>query len=152
VARPRADQSAPSIHYCQRPYDRTIQFARQQSTEADDDEISLLDLAVGPRGEPAAACVGPLLVGLIALGYAFTITPIFTARTLPASSNSRKVLRQPRSHNSAALAGVGPKSPAELYVALLKSTTWPIESSTASSSWSCSELRFVRMLARLSMA
>ena len=94
-----------------------------QSPEADDDEISFLDLAVVVAENLRLLVLGPLLVGFIALAYAFTITPIFTARTsfLPP--------QQPQSAASAALsqlgalAGAGLKSPAELYVALLKSTT-----------------------------
>ena len=93
-----------------------------------EDEISLLDLLVVVAENLRLLIIGPLLAGLIALGYAYTITPTFTARTsfLPP--------QQQESVTSAALAQLGPlagvaalasglKNPADQYVALLKSAT-----------------------------
>ena len=54
----------------------------------DGDEISLLDLALTIADNIRLLIIGPLLAGLLALGYAFTITPTYTARTsiIPPSS------------------------------------------------------------------
>jgi uncharacterized protein involved in exopolysaccharide biosynthesis len=93
-----------------------------------EDEISLLDLLVVVAENLRLLIIGPLLAGLIALGYAFTITPTFTARTsfLPP--------QEQQSVATAALAQLGPlagaaalasglKNPADQYVSLLKSVT-----------------------------
>ena len=47
----------------------------------DEDEISLLDLMVTIVDNLWLLLLGPLAAGLIAFGYAFTITPVFTAKT-----------------------------------------------------------------------
>ncbi len=47
----------------------------------DDDEISLLDLLVVISENIKLLIIGPLLAGCVALGYAFTIPPVFTAKT-----------------------------------------------------------------------
>jgi uncharacterized protein involved in exopolysaccharide biosynthesis len=52
-----------------------------QPGHVDEDEISLLDLALTIAENIRLLTLGPLLAGLLALGYAFTITPTFTART-----------------------------------------------------------------------
>jgi uncharacterized protein involved in exopolysaccharide biosynthesis len=56
----------------------------------DEDEISLLDLLLVISENIKLLIIGPILAGLIALGYAFTITPTFTAKTtmLPPSGGS----------------------------------------------------------------
>lgn len=56
----------------------------------DEDEISLLDLLLVISENIKLLVIGPILAGLIALGYAFTITPTFTAKTtmLPPSSGT----------------------------------------------------------------
>ncbi len=46
-----------------------------------DDEISLLDLLLVVAENARLLVFGPLLAGLVGLGYAFTITPTFTATT-----------------------------------------------------------------------
>ena len=93
-----------------------------QSTEAGD-EISLLDLAVVVVENLRLLVVGPLLVGLIALGYAFTITPIFTARTSFLPPQQQQSAAAAALSQLGALAAAGLKSPAELYVAFLRSAT-----------------------------
>ena len=72
--------------------------------------------------------VGPLLVGLAALGVAFLITPTFTARTslLPPQQQQSGVASALASLGAlGGLAGVAAsvKSPADQYVALMQSTT-----------------------------
>lgn len=56
----------------------------------DEDEISLLDLMVTIVDNLWLLILGPLYAGLIALGYAFTITPVYTAKTtiIPPGSQS----------------------------------------------------------------
>jgi uncharacterized protein involved in exopolysaccharide biosynthesis len=91
----------------------------------DDDEISLLDLLQVVADNLRLLVLGPLVAGLLALGYSFTITPTFTATTkfMPP--------QQQQSSAAAMLAGLGSlgglagaagiKNPADQYVAFLKS-------------------------------
>ena len=92
---------------------------------ADDDEISLLDLLQVVADNLRLLVLGPLVAGLLALGYSFTIPPTFTATTkfMPP--------QQQQSGAAAMLAGLGAlgglagaagiKNPADQYVAFLKS-------------------------------
>ena len=96
-----------------------------QSMPPDDDEISLLDLLQVVADNLRLLVLGPLAAGLLALGYSFTIAPTFTATT--------KFMPPQQQQSSAAslLAGLGAlgglagaagiKSPADQYVAFLKS-------------------------------
>jgi uncharacterized protein involved in exopolysaccharide biosynthesis len=91
----------------------------------EDDEISLLDLLQVVADNLRLLILGPLVAGLLALGYSFTIIPTFTATTkfMPP--------QQQQSGAAAMLAGLGAlgglagaagiKSPADQYVAFLKS-------------------------------
>jgi uncharacterized protein involved in exopolysaccharide biosynthesis len=92
----------------------------------DDDEISLLDLLQVVVDNLRLLILAPLIAGLAALGYTFTIAPTFTATTkfLPP--------QQQQSGAAAMLAGLGAlgglagaagglKNPADQYVAFLKS-------------------------------
>jgi tyrosine-protein kinase Etk/Wzc len=93
----------------------------------EDDEISLLDLLQVVAENLRLLVLGPLLAGLLALAYSFTITPTFTATTkfMPP--------QQQQSSAAAMLAGLGAlgglasaagiKSPADQYVAFLKSNS-----------------------------
>jgi tyrosine-protein kinase Etk/Wzc len=93
----------------------------------DDDEISLLDLLQVIADNLRLLVLGPLAAGLLALAYSFTITPTFTATTkfMPP--------QQQQSGAAAMLAGLGAlgglagaagiKSPADQYVAFLKSNS-----------------------------
>jgi len=94
------------------------------SITPEDDEISLLDLLQVVADNLRLIVIGPLVAGLLALAYSFTITPTFTASTkfMPP--------QQQQSGASAMLAGLGAlgglagaviKNPADQYVALLKS-------------------------------
>ena len=97
----------------------------QQSMPADDGEISLLDLLQVIADNLRLLVLGPLVAGLLALGYSFTIAPTYTATTkfLPP--------QQQQSGAAAMLAGLGAlggfagaagiKNPADQYVAFLKS-------------------------------
>ena len=95
------------------------------SSPQDDDEISLLDLLQVVADNLRLLVLGSLVAGLLALGYSFTIPPTFTATT--------KFMPPQQQQSSAAslLAGLGAlgglagaagiKSPADQYVAFLKS-------------------------------
>ena len=97
----------------------------RQSMSPDDDEISLLDLLQVVADNLRLLALGPLVAGLLALAYSFTIPPTFTATT--------KLMppQQQQSGAAAMLAGLGAmgglagaasiKSPADQYVAFLKS-------------------------------
>ncbi len=97
------------------------------SSMPEDDEISLLDLLQVVADNLRLLVLGPLVAGLLALGYSFTVTPTFTATTkfMPP--------QQQQSGAAAMLAGLGAlgglasaagiKSPADQYVAFLKSNS-----------------------------
>jgi uncharacterized protein involved in exopolysaccharide biosynthesis len=84
----------------------------------------LRELAIVLGGHLKLLLLGPLLVGLAALGITFLITPSFTART---------VFLPPQPQQSSALSALGPlsgllglsaqRTPADQYVALLQSTS-----------------------------
>ena len=96
-----------------------------QSVPVDDVEISLLDLLQVVADNLRLLVLGPIVGSLLALGYSFTIAPTFTAtaKFMPP--------QQQQSGAAAMLAGLGAlgglagvagiKSPADQYVAFLKS-------------------------------
>jgi tyrosine-protein kinase Etk/Wzc len=107
--------------------DATASEARQASP-IDDEEISLLDLLQVVADNLRLLVLGPLAVGLLTLGYTFTIAPTFNATTkfMPP--------QQQQSGAAAMLAGLGAlgglagaasglKNPADQYVAFLKSNS-----------------------------
>jgi uncharacterized protein involved in exopolysaccharide biosynthesis len=85
------------------------------STGVEDDEISLLDLMVVVMDNLWLLILGPIFAGLIALGVAFQMTPVYTAKTTvippgqPSGGGASAVLGQ--LGGLAALAG-GALSPA----------------------------------------
>jgi len=93
------------------------------------DEISLLDLLVVLIENAPLLIFGPLLAGVIALGYAFTITPSFTAATtiLPPqqqqSATAMFAAQLGALSSIAGAAGLNLKNPADIYIALIKSRT-----------------------------
>lgn len=93
----------------------------------EDNEISLLDILQTLAENARLLIFGPLLVGLGALGWAYTITPTFTATT-------RMLTPQQQSTAAAALAQLGAlagmagvaagiKNSTDMYVGLFKSRT-----------------------------
>jgi len=105
----------------------TASEARQSSTQ-DDDEISLLDLLQVVAENARLLILGPLLVGLAALGAAFLVTPTFTATTRIVApqqqqSGAAALLAQLGTMAGAAGAVAGIRNPADMYVGLLKSRT-----------------------------
>lgn len=96
--------------------------------DVQDDEISLLDLLQVLVENARLLILGPLLIGLSALGISFTITPTFTATTSIMTPQQQQgaaaaALAQLGALAGAAGAAAGIKNPADLYVGLLKSRT-----------------------------
>jgi tyrosine-protein kinase Etk/Wzc len=94
----------------------------------DDDEISLLDLLQVIVDNLRLLVVGPLVCGLVALGYSFTIPPIYTAKTqfLPPQqqqSSAAGMLASLGALGGLAGAATGLKSPAGQYIAFMNSVS-----------------------------
>jgi tyrosine-protein kinase Etk/Wzc len=94
----------------------------------DDDEISLLDLLQVIVDNLRLLVLGPLVCGLAALGYSFTIPPTYTAKTqfLPPQqqqSSAASMLASLGALGGLAGAATGPKSPADQYIAFMKSVS-----------------------------
>jgi tyrosine-protein kinase Etk/Wzc len=93
-----------------------------------DDEISLLDLLQVIVDNLRLLVLGPLVCGLAALGISFAITPTFTAKTqfLPPQqqqSAAASMLASLGALGGLAGAAAGIKSPAEQYMAFMKSVS-----------------------------
>lgn len=104
----------------------TKQLENQATPLAEEDEISLLDLLQTIAENIKLLVLGPLLVGLAALGISFAIAPIYTANTrfLPPQqqqSAAAGLLQSLGALGGLAGAATGIKSPADQYVAFLKS-------------------------------
>jgi tyrosine-protein kinase Etk/Wzc len=94
----------------------------------DDDEISLLDLLQVIVDNLRLLVLGPLVCGLAALGYSFTIPPTYTAKTqfLPPQqqqSSAASMLASLGALGGLAGAASGLKSPADQYIAFMKSVS-----------------------------
>ena len=97
-----------------------------KTIEAEDGEISLLDLLQVVADNLRLLVLGPLAVGLLALGYTFTMTPTFTATTkfIPPQqqqSGAASLLAGLGALGGLAGAAGGIKNPSDQYVAFLKS-------------------------------
>lgn len=95
---------------------------------AEDDEISLLDILQVVADNIKLLIIGPLLVGVLALGGSFLMSPTYTAVTqfLPPQqqqSAAASMLASLGSLGGLAGAASGIKNPADQYVAFLKSQT-----------------------------
>lgn len=97
----------------------------------EDDEISLLDLALVLAENWKLLVFGPLVAGLVALGISFIIPPTFTAKTsvmTPQQQQGAAAMLASQLGSMGALGGAagaiaGIKNPADTYVAMLKSRT-----------------------------
>ena len=94
----------------------------------DNDEISLLDLLQVIVDNLRLLVLGPLVCGLAALGYSFTIAPTYTAKTqfLPPQqqqSSAASMLASLGALGGLAGAATGLKSPADQYIAFMKSVS-----------------------------
>lgn len=97
-------------------------------SEQAEDEISLLDLALVAAENLRLLVLGPLLVGLSALGISFLVPPTFTAKAVMMPPQQQQSSAAAALQSLGALAGLaggaaGIKSPADQYVALMQSTT-----------------------------
>ena len=95
-------------------------------TAPDEDEISLLDLLQVVVDNLRLLVLGPLLIGLLALGYSYSIAPTYTATTkfMPPQqqqSGAAMMLQSLGALGGLAGAASGLKNPADQYVAFLKS-------------------------------
>lgn len=95
------------------------------ATSVDDDGISLLDMLQVIVDNLRLLVLGPLLVGLLALGISFTIRPTFTASTkfLPPQQQqgaAASMLQSLGALGGLAGAATGLKNPSDQYVAFLK--------------------------------
>ena len=92
-----------------------------------EDEISLLDLLQVVVDNLRLLIVGPLAVGLLALGVSFVVTPTFTAKTqfLPPQQQQSAAASMLASLGSlGSLAGAaGIKNPSDQYMAFMKSVS-----------------------------
>lgn len=98
----------------------------EHNAAPDEDEISLLDLLETVVEHLRLLVLGPLMVGLLALGLAFQVTPTFTAKTtfLPPQqqqSAAASMLASLGALGGLAGAATGIKNPNDQYVAFLKS-------------------------------
>ena len=66
-----------------------------KTLEAEEDEISLLDLLQVVADNLRLLVLGPLAAGLLALGYTLTITPTFTATTKFIPPSNSKAVQAP---------------------------------------------------------
>ena len=94
----------------------------------EDDAVSLLDLALPLIEHWKLWLLGSLAIGLAALGIAFAMTPVYTARTTflpPQQQQSAMASALASLGGLAGLAGAagGIKSPADQYVALMQSVS-----------------------------
>jgi uncharacterized protein involved in exopolysaccharide biosynthesis len=92
----------------------------------EDDEVSLLDILQVVADNLRLLVLGPMVAGLLAVGYSFTIIPTFTATTkfMPPQqqqSAAASMLQSLGALGGFAGAATGLKNPADQYVAFLKS-------------------------------
>lgn len=98
-----------------------------QSSSVDGEEINLIDLLTVIIANLRLLVLGPVIIGLIALGITFYIPPTFTAKTtmIPPGQKSgggaAALLGQLGGLGD--LAGASMKTPADQYIAYLESTT-----------------------------
>lgn len=93
----------------------------------DEDEISLLDLLQVVVDNLRLLVLGPLLIGLAALGITFAIPPTFTAKVVFIPPKQQQSTAASALADLASLGGggaiAGVKNPADQYVALIKSNS-----------------------------
>lgn len=97
-------------------------------TDGTEDEISLLDVMLVIAQNLRLLIIGPIVVGIVALGISFVIPPTYTAETtfLPPQqqqSMAATMLQSLGAIGGLASAASGLKNPSDQYVALVKSTT-----------------------------
>ncbi len=104
--------------------------APENSEEWDDeDEISLLDLAVTISENLKLLILGPLIVGIVTLVFSFLLTPMFTAKTSILPPNSRGNTASQLLDSLGGLGGVaggalGISDPSQQYIAYIQSSNF----------------------------
>lgn len=98
------------------------------TVQADGDEINLLDVLQVIAENLRLLILGPLAVGMAALGISFLITPTFTATTTLLPPQQQQSTAATMLQSLGALSGIagaasGIKNPADQYVALLQSNS-----------------------------
>ena len=102
--------------------DSTTNSAPEQG--GDEDEISLLDLLQVVADNLRLLVLGPLMVGLLALGVSFLVTPTFTATTrflVPQGQSASAAMMQSLGALSGLAGAAGLKSPGDQFVSFMKS-------------------------------
>lgn len=98
----------------------------EQIQVPEDDEINLLDLLQVVADNLRLLVLGPLAIGLLALGISFTMTPAFTASTKFMPPQQQQGMAAAMLQGLGALGGLagaatGLKNPTDQFVSLLKS-------------------------------
>jgi uncharacterized protein involved in exopolysaccharide biosynthesis len=95
----------------------------QTHADLEDDEISLLDLLQTIVDNLRLLVLGPLAVGVLALGISFVMAPTFTAKTqfLPPQAQQSAAAGLLASLGGLAGAAAGLKNPADQFIAYMKS-------------------------------
>lgn len=99
---------------------------RSMSTDDNEDDISLLDLAITIRQNLGLLLIAPAVAGGLALGGSFLIRPTFTATTTFLQPQQQQSAAAAMLQGLGALGGLagsaaGLKNPADQYVAFVKS-------------------------------
>jgi uncharacterized protein involved in exopolysaccharide biosynthesis len=100
----------------------------QPSDDTNDDGVDMLDLALPLVQHWKLLVLGPLLVGLVALGLSYAIPKTYLSKTVfvppqQQQSAAASAISQLGALSGLAGAAAGIKTPADQYVALLQSTT-----------------------------
>ena len=96
------------------------------SSNGDDDEISLIDLAIALGEEKKTLFAVPLFTTSVAIVVSLIMTPVFTAKTLMMPPQQQQSSAASALASLGALAGLaggaaGVKSPDEMYIAFMES-------------------------------
>ncbi len=93
------------------------------SSNGDDDEISLIDLAIALGEEKKTLFAVPLFTTSVAIVVSLIMTPVFTAKTLMMPPQQQQSSAASALASLGALAGgaAGVKSPDEMYIAFMES-------------------------------
>ena len=96
--------------------------------EAEDDEISLIDLAIALGEEKKTLFMVPAITTTLAIVVSLLMTPIFTAKTVMMPPQQQQIGAASALASLGALAGLaggaaGIKSPDEMYIAFMQSET-----------------------------
>jgi uncharacterized protein involved in exopolysaccharide biosynthesis len=98
-----------------------------ESGHAADSEVGFLDVALVVAKNLKLLVLGPLLIGVVALGLSFLVKPTFTARAVVLPPQPQQSAAAAALQNLGALAGLAGgaavRTPADQYIALMQSAT-----------------------------